>query len=248
MQTSAPGSRPTPPVDPNYVGTELELFAAAVNWKAYVRSCIGPRLRGAVLEVGAGQGGTTRLLCQGDVRRWTCLEPDPELFRRLETEIKSGGLPPVCRAVNGSIEAIGAEERFDSILYMDVLEHLKDDRAELKRAARVLAPGGHLIILSPAHPWLYTPFDEAIGHFRRYTRGALQALNPPGLELVLNRYLDAAGLLASLGNRLLLKSAMPTAGQIALWDRGLVPISRHIDRLLFHAVGKSVLCVFRRPS
>ncbi len=247
MEKPSPRPFTKPPEEINYVGAELELFAAAVNWKAYVRACLGPRLGRNVLEVGAGQGGTTKLLCRGDEDSWVCLEPDPGLVQRLKSEIEAGRLPSVCRAVGGTIESLDAEARFDSILYMDVLEHMEDDGAELARAAARLLPGGHLIVLSPAHQWLYTPFDEAIGHYRRYTKATLKALAPPGLALLESRYLDAAGLLASLGNRLLLRSSMPTASQIALWDGGLVPISKRIDRLLFYSIGKSVLTIWRRP-
>ena len=247
MEKPSPRPSTKPPAEINYVGAELELFAAAVNWKAYVRACLGPRLGRNVLEVGAGQGGTTKLLCRGDEDRWVCHEPDPGLVQRLKSDIEAGRLPSICRAVGGTTESLEVEARFDSILYMDVLEHMEDDRAELARAAAHLLPGGHLIVLSPAHQWLYTPFDAAIGHYRRYTNATLKALAPPGLVLLESRYLDAAGLLASLGNRLLLRSSMPTASQIALWDRGLVPISKRIDRLLFFSIGKSVLTIWRRP-
>jgi hypothetical protein len=131
-------------------------------------------------------------------------------------------------------------------MYIDVLEHIEDDAGEIAAAAARLRLGGHLIVLSPAHPWLFSPFDAAIGHWRRYTRKGLRSLGPAGCGLVRLRMLDAVGLLASAANRLLLRSAMPTAGQIALWDRGMVPVSRVIDPVLGHRVGKSVLAVWRR--
>ena len=81
-----------------YVGAELDLFAAAVHWKRYVRGRIAPFLGREVLEVGAGFGGTTKVLCLGGESRWVCLEPDPNLVARLESEIREGRLPPVCRA------------------------------------------------------------------------------------------------------------------------------------------------------
>ena len=81
-------------------------------------------------------------------------------------------------------------------------------------------------MLSPAHPFLFTPFDAAIGHFRRYTRASLHRAAPATLSLEKLVYLDAAGMLASAGNRLLLRSAMPTERQILTWDRLLVPVSR----------------------
>lgn len=232
--------------DYTYVGAELDLFAAATHWKSYLRRRVEPYLGPEVLEVGAGLGGTTRLLCRGEQRRWVCLEPDSTLADRLAEEIREHRLPDCCRLEIGTLADRPAEPEFDTLLYIDVLEHIEDDAAELARAAEWLRPGGHVVALSPAHQWLYTPFDKSIGHFRRYTKRTLAALTPPSLELVRLIYLDSVGLIASLGNRLLLGRAMPSPRQIAVWDRLMVPISRRLDPLLAHALGKSVLGVWRR--
>ena len=229
-----------------YVGSELDLFSAARNWKSYFRGQIAPYLGSDVLEAGAGLGGTTRVLARGDERRWVALEPDPSLAARLAEEVGSGALPRSVEVRVGTLEDAEASETFDTILYMDVLEHIEGDRAEVARAARHLRPGGHVIALSPAHPWLFTPFDRAIGHHRRYTRATFGALAPPDLEPVRLRYLDSVGLLASVGNRLLLRSAMPTPRQVAFWDRALVRASRLVDPVLGYSVGKSVLAVWRK--
>ena len=234
----------------HYVGTELDLFAEARHWKAYVRRRVAPYLGRRVLEVGAGHGGTTRALCSAapeDVD-WVCLEPDLELAGRLSRSIEAGELPPRVRVRVGTLADVEPEPGFDSILYMDVLEHIEDDRAELAEAAERLAPGGFLVVLSPSHQWLFSPFDEALGHHRRYSRKTLAAVGPPALRRVRLDDLDAVGLLASLGNALLLRSAMPTRRQIALWDRVMVPASTVLDPLLGRRLGKSLLAVWRRPS
>ncbi len=230
-----------------YIGTELDLFAAATRWKAYVARQIRPYLNAPeILEVGAGLGGTTRVFCDGRQDRWVCLEPDPQLASRIQRSIDTLALPGCCRAVVGTLETEGvALGQFDTLLYMDVLEHIENDRDELNRAARHVKPGGHVVALGPAHPFLYTPFDRAVGHYRRYTRTMIRDLKPEGLTLVRNVYLDSVGLLASLGNRLFLRSAMPQPGQIAFWDRVLVRASTVVDPLLGHALGKSVLSVWR---
>jgi SAM-dependent methyltransferase len=235
--------------DFRYIGSELELFAAATIWKAYFRGHLEPYLGEDVLEVGAGMGGTTKLLCPGGNRpgTWVCLEPDAELARSLDRAIAGGALPGRCRVVVGTLDQVPQDSRFDTVLYIDVLEHIADDRGELIRAAACLQPGGHLVVLGPAHPWLYSPFDAAIGHYRRYTRTSLRALTPQGLVLVRSRYLDSIGLLASLGNRLFLRRSVPDPGQIAFWDKVLVRCSRLVDPLVRYALGKSVLSVWKRP-
>ncbi len=228
-----------------YVGSELELFSAATNWKAYLGAVLRPFVGGRVLEVGAGIGSNVPYLWNDRVRQWTCLEPDGGLARRIAERLAGGHLPAACRVAAGTIERVDAAARFDTILYLDVLEHIAEDRAELARARRRLAAGGNLVVLAPAHQFLFTPFDAAIGHHRRYDRAALRALTPPGSELAACAMLDCAGLLASLANKLLLRTASPSRRQIAVWDKLLVPVSRALDRALGCRLGKTVLAVWR---
>jgi 2-polyprenyl-3-methyl-5-hydroxy-6-metoxy-1,4-benzoquinol methylase len=84
--------------------------------------------------------------------------------------------------VNSTMTDLPASEVFDAVLYVDVLEHIADDLSELRRAAVHLRPGGVLVILVPAHPRLYSAFDAAIGHYRRYTKSMLITVVPRELE------------------------------------------------------------------
>jgi hypothetical protein len=152
-----------------------------------------------------------------------------------------------CTPRLGTTSDLADQERFDTVIYADVLEHIQDDRAELARVTRHLAQNGTLIVLAPAHQWLYSPFDAAIGHFRRYKLASLLALRPPELAVARARYLDAAGLLTSLGNKLLLKQSAPTHAQIRLWDRVMVRVSRRLDPVVAFRLGKSVLVIWRKP-
>ena len=241
-------SASNPETEFHYIGDELELFAQAKNWKAYLKARIAPWI-GAdaeVLEVGAGLGGTTQALCPQSARRWVGLEPDPRLAERLRSAIAQGALPSFCEARIGTLADLEPTERFDAILYIDVLEHIEHDRDEVRAAADRLKPGGRLIVLAPAHQWLFTPFDQAIGHYRRYSKSSLKRLTVDPLRLVQLRYLDSAGLLASSANRLLLRQSMPTSRQIAVWDGVLVRASRILDPLTAGMLGKSVLAVWRR--
>jgi SAM-dependent methyltransferase len=231
-----------------YEGDELGLFEHAVNWKRYFNSHIGRHIRGHVLEVGSGLGGTTRLLCDGRQSRWTGLEPDAGLADLMRQRLAREPLPLPVEVQVGTLADLPADALFDTILYIDVLEHIEDDRAEMARAAARLAPGGRVIVLAPAHQFLYTPFDQAIGHYRRYSARTLRAAAPPDLREERVFYLDSVGLLASLGNRLVLQSAHPSLRQIRFWDRLLVRASRLADPLFFHRLGKSVLGIWRREG
>ncbi len=227
-----------------YVGSELEVFAHAVNWKSYFGSHITPFLTGDVLEGGAGIGSTTRLLCHGCYSRWICLEPDPALVEVLTKDKVLAKRN--CEIVAGSLQDLRQDQLFDSILYIDVLEHIKDDRSELQAATDHLRSNGTLTVLSPAHQFLFTPFDRAIGHFRRYSKRTLLEAAPQALKIERIMYIDSVGSLASAVNRFLLKSEMPGRRQVTLWDRVLVPLSKVIDPLLGYSIGKSVLSVWRK--
>lgn len=229
-----------------YEGNELELFQHARNWKRYYRSHLSAYLRGHVLEVGAGIGGTAALLCRPDLESWTCLEPDPSLVEQMHQRFRGEPLSAPAEVIVGTLVDLPAGRAFDSVLYVDVLEHIDADGAEMEAAARHLRPGGHLIVLAPAHQWLFTPFDTAIGHFRRYSARTLAAAAPRGLHTERLFYLDSVGLMASLANRLLLRQAMPSARQLRFWDSVLVGLSRLADPVLGYRVGKTVVGVWRK--
>jgi len=229
-----------------YVGNELELFRYAANWKAYYGSIIQPFLGDEVLEVGAGIGATTELLCKGKHSRWVCLEPDEILASDLHSLLLSNRLAKCCELKKGTILDLSQKELFDSIIYIDVLEHIKDDKSEVEIAASHLKPGGFLIVLSPAHQWLFSPFDTAIGHYRRYDKKTLSSVICPDLECKRLIYLDSVGLMASLANRLILKSKMPTLKQIKTWDNFMIPLSKIIDPIIKYSLGKSIVCIWMK--
>jgi SAM-dependent methyltransferase len=232
----------------DYVGGELGLFAHAANWKAYAARHLNPCISGRVLEVGAGIGANITQLANPNVTEWTALEPDQKLAAEITRKLQQGELPRICRVMTGTIDDVPSHEKFDTILYIDVLEHIADDRTEVLKAARSLARGGRLIILAPAHQFLYSPFDRAIGHFRRYNAAGLKALTPQGCRVTSVLMLDSAGFFASLANRLILRSEMPSKAQITTWDRAIVPLSRLLDPLTGFRFGKSVVIVWQAEA
>jgi SAM-dependent methyltransferase len=229
----------------HYIGQELSIFAQAVNWKRYYSEHIRPYLTGDVLEVGAGLGVNTKFLKSENATSWTCLEPDPSLVAQMRAAFMKDSRLIDCRIETKTTESLSSELRFDVILYIDVLEHIENDHAELDRAVRLLRQNGRIIVLAPAHQWLYTSFDSAIGHYRRYNRRSLQALTPRGCRLIRLFYLDSIGMLASLINRICLRRPMPKTPEILLWDRGLIRLSRIIDKIALNLVGKSLLAVWQ---
>lgn len=228
-----------------YAGSELGLFGAMRNWKRYLSGQLRPFLSGDVLEVGAGIGSNTQYLDRGGNGRWVCVEPDPQLHVRLARNLgtRASGLP--YETVRGTIEAV-AGQQFDSIVYIDVLEHIRNDRGELQRAASYLRSEGRLIVLSPAHQGVFSPFDVSVGHCRRYNRAMLRAIAPARMREETMKYLDCGGLVLSAGNAFLLRQSMPTEAQLRFWDVWMIPVSRVFDRLLLYSVGKTILAVWHK--
>jgi 2-polyprenyl-3-methyl-5-hydroxy-6-metoxy-1,4-benzoquinol methylase len=226
-----------------YVGSELDLFRDCTRWKQYFSSQLRPHIGRDVVEIGAGMGANTSFLKHAEVRTWVCVEPDAALAEQillanatLNVQVRVG--------VSGDVFSDG--DLFDTAIYIDVLEHIEDDKAEVATICRRLRPGGKLVVLGPAHNYLFSPFDAAIGHYRRYDAGMMKALEPSGMKLVTLRYLDAVGLFASLANRLLLKQSMPTRKQLAAWDRFMVPLSGYVDPVLGYRFGKSIFGVWEK--
>lgn len=231
-----------------YSGTELDLFATARHWKSYWTRVIDPYLGQHVLELGAGIGANAQALQHRRYARWLSVEPDAAMVQQVTQAIAQGQLSPSHEAVCGTSQNLSRDERFDTILYLDVLEHIEDDRTELQRVTDLLQPGGHVVILAPAHNFLYTPFDRKIGHFRRYDKTMLRAIVPQELRIRRVHYLDSVGMLASLGNKLLLQSDSPSPGQVRFWDSVLVRMSQLVDPLTGFRLGKSIVCILEKPA
>ncbi|SEA73658.1 bifunctional 2-polyprenyl-6-hydroxyphenol methylase/3-demethylubiquinol 3-O-methyltransferase UbiG [Variovorax sp. YR216] len=232
----------------DYLGSELEVFSHATNWKAYWSNAISRYIGKSVVDVGAGIGATAQTLKSQRFDRWVELEPDPEQAKKIRRAQLEGAIPADYEIVCGISRDLDPRSLFDTALYIDVLEHIKDDREELETISNFLVPGGHIVVVAPAHTYLYTEFDKKIGHFRRYDRNSLIAIKPKNFEIVKIGYLDSVGMLASLANRFVLRSGTPSLKQVKLWDGLMVPMSRLLDKVLMHRIGKSIVFVLRKGA
>jgi len=230
----------------DYIGNELELFKHAHHWKEYYAKCFKHLLKGDVLEVGAGIGETTHFLCDGTQKSWVCLEPDGKLANVIQLKKDQGYLPSFIEVKTDTLEGMEVTRRFDAIIYIDVIEHIENDSAELQKASTFLKLGGKIIILVPAHNYLYSEFDKSIGHFRRYNKKMLTNAVPRELKKVDLHYLDTVGLFASLVNKWFLKQDYPTLKQIKFWDNYIISVSKMIDPILFNSVGKTVIGIWQK--
>ena len=225
-----------------YPGKELEALSVAVNYHRWIVDEIEPYLGQAVAEVGAGVGSVSQLILEKDVARLLAFEPSSNLYPLLEQNLAGERR---ARAINDFFSP-RYESALDSVLYINVLEHIEDDRAELGRASAALKRGGYLVIFVPALSWLYSDFDREIGHYRRYTRSGLRCLvEGAGFKLTKARYFDVAGIIPWYVNFVLLRNSIGSRS-VSLYDRAVVPVMRVAERLIAPPIGKNVLLVAKK--
>lgn len=225
-----------------YPGKELEALSVAVNYHRWIVNEIEPYLGRKVAEVGAGVGSVSRLILEKDVTRLLAFEPSSNLYPELANNLAS---EKRARTINDFFSP-RYEPELDSVLYINVLEHIEDDRAELGRALEALRPGGHIVIFVPALSWLYSEFDRQIGHYRRYTKSGLRlVVQEAGFSITKARYFDVAGIIPWYVNFVLLGNSIGSRS-VSLYDRVVVPVMRVAERLIVPPIGKNVLLVARK--
>ena len=222
-----------------YDGFELDHFDLASNFRKYQISLIAKFINGKFLEVGAGKGGLIPFY-KNLVKDITIIEPEKKLYKILKKNYSSRRL----KIRNQTIENI--KRKYDTIIYYDVLEHIKDDLYETKLAAKKLNKNGYLIFSVPAYQIFYSSFDKSVGHFKRYNKQDFIKLGKKtGLKIEKLAYYDSMGFLFLVLNKLLSLKQTNLKNKIYLWNL-LMPISKLIDHLTFNKFGKSLLCVFKK--
>ena len=224
---------------------DLECLAASRNFFEWVLEEFEPYLHGRLLEVGAGMGTITRKLVERHPNlSVVALEPAANVFVSLEA----------FAALNAGVEArrqtlseyaSNIAEPFDAVLYVNVLEHIADDDQEIRRAAKVLRPGGALLVFGPALEGLYSELDHRAGHYRRYSVERIGRLvRTAGLRIVSVRYFDVLGVLPYLVVYRWLRQTSISSSSVWGYDRLIVPSSRLLQRVLGHPpLGKNVILV-----
>lgn len=222
----------------------LRRMEGAGRYNAWLLERMLPHLGPSVLEVGAGIGTFTEPIASR-VERVLAAEPDPAFAERLSARVARF---ENVRVVPSLVEDLPPEDTgFDAAICMNVLEHIPDDAAALRSFRDRLAPGGRLLILVPAHPFLFGATDEAVAHQRRYARGELRSkLASSGFEILELRHVNPVGTLGWLVSSRILRRRLIPSGPLALYDK-LVPVLRGLDALHL-PVGLSLWAVARRPN
>lgn len=230
-------------VDPFYA-EDLRQMERAVNYRRWQFEMVEPFLQKRVLEIGGGIGNFTSQLAENG-RSVISVEPNDSCFNELQE--KTRDLDNI-RAVRATVETLGevldAEDKFDCIVMMNVLEHIEDDRAVLLELKKRLAVGGRVIILVPAGPWAFGEIDERLGHYRRYSkRSSTSLFAKAGLRIESMRYYNFVGIWGWWWNARMGKLDGQSDAQIRFFDRWLVPFISRLERLVYPPVGQSILVV-----
>lgn len=209
----------------------LRRMSKLAPYNAWLHGRFEKHLGQRVLEVGSGVGNQTRFF----VERERVVASDIEAHYVRELKTKFGNRSNVRIAsfrfpLTGEDRADLLAERLDTIVCLNVLEHIEDDAGTLADFARVLPPGGHLALVVPAMPALYGTLDVHLRHYRRYDREALAKLVAgSGFAVDEVRYLNRPGVLGWWLNSRVLKRRVLPKGQLAAF-RWLLPILRAEER------------------
>jgi 2-polyprenyl-3-methyl-5-hydroxy-6-metoxy-1,4-benzoquinol methylase len=216
----------------------------ADNYTEWIYTLIKDHLGRRVLEIGAGHGSLTAHLERG--RHVTATDLSGSCVQRLRERFANC---PNVEVLQADLADMNGTSLYDSIILVNVLEHLDDDVAVLRTLRGLLAPGGSICIFVPAFEGLYSEFDRRVGHRRRYRRTQLiGVLDRAGYSIVDARYVNTVGAVAwwLLARRL---NQIPTQNwSVRLYDRVVVPPLRRLESRGMPRFGQSLLGIGRRSA
>jgi SAM-dependent methyltransferase len=223
----------------------LERTAKAQAYNRWTYDRVAPWIGRRIIEIGSGVGNMSQFL----LARERLLLTDTDPAYRVQLERRFAGRPEVSVAALTlpHIPESLRRERFDTAVCLNVLEHVSDDRTSLAAIRQLLQPGGRLVLLVPALPWIYGTLDRELGHVRRYTPALLsERYAEAGLRMVRLEYFNLAGIPGWwFTGRVLRRELLPVGG-LALFD-ALVPLFR-LERFLPWRLGQSLIAIGERPA
>ena len=238
----------------SYLTSDLEALADIDNYYQWILDEIRPFLGTRLAEVGAGIGNFTRFLVETRVdsdpaATLEAFEPAGNLYRHLQDRVRrnSPALMQQGRVAIWQRTFQLARGRFDTIIMINVLEHIEHDEEFIHIAYESLAPEGTLIIFVPALRQLYSPLDKAVGHHRRYEKAQLDALLVKGgFDIAKAKFMDCAGVLSWYVLHVLLKSSYISPFMARIYDRWVVPVTRWLEGRREPSIGKNILMIGRK--
>jgi 2-polyprenyl-3-methyl-5-hydroxy-6-metoxy-1,4-benzoquinol methylase len=232
----------------NITVSDLEIMSNAHNYRRWMFRQIAPYVGQRILEVGAGIGNFTALFLDRQLIVPTdTYEPCVEYLQtRLGQRLD---VPPMLLDVMDPAMLELREHAFDTIVCLNVLEHVADDRLGLRHMYDVLQPGGRLVLLVPAFPFLYGTVDRSLDHYRRYTRPDLTSkLRDAGFQIEKTFYMNIIGMAGWFLNNRILKRSEESGDQIVFFDRFIAPWAERIEQVIQPPVGLSLIAIARKSE
>ena len=229
----------------NYPGKDLEAMSFAVKYHRWLLDEFRPFIGKHIVEVGAGKGSFSEMLLDLKPDRLTVIEPS-EMFSDLTNNLSANTNGSEVLFFNNifenAVSDIVSKERPDTIIYVNVLEHIEDDQRELTLIRDCLAERGRCLIFVPAMPLLLSEFDRDIGHFRRYRKRELeQKVRGAGFNILMSKYFDAAGIMPWFIKYRLLRSRTMGGSAVSMYDNLCVPVARRLEGLITPPIGKNII-------
>lgn len=219
----------------------------APNYRRWEIDAVAEHCGRSVLEIGSGMGHFSSRLLDLDIDRLVLSDTAPACLELLHE--KYDGVPKVDVITLTLPGPVDTGEPVDTVVAMNVLEHIDDDAGAIRDLAAKLKPGGKMIIWVPAYMALYGEFDRKIGHFRRYTPTTIRtAVENGGMQVESARPIN---LLGGIGWWIAVRrggAGQPDPRLVWLFDKIAVPVTRLFERIVRPPFGQSVLCVARKPT
>lgn len=223
----------------------LDSLDGARNYAEWIFELIEPHLGCEVLEVGAGHGTFTEMLARKTKRVVAC-DISERCAGRLRERFSRDEHVEV---LHGSIDSAATHGPFDSVVLINVLEHIEDDDGALRDARSLLTRGGQIVLWVPAFSFLYSDFDRRIGHHRRYDKtGLRRQLADAGYEAAAVSYFNAVGAVAWLVVARFLRRTPTDSVPVRVFDKYFVPVLKRLERRWRPPFGQSMLAIAVRPG
>jgi|SRR5579872_2128920 len=218
----------------------LDDLSEAVHYNHWIYGMMEPYLGAKVIEIGCGIGNMTGLLGQG--RKVLGIDIHPGYVQQARLRLK--------KKKNISFRVVNMGKRFpsfsgfkpDTIVCINVFEHIQADTRFLKECFKLLPPQGRMLIFVPALPFLFGSMDASYGHFRRYDKEELNSkMTSAGFSVLKCRYLNLLGVLGWWWNGKVLKKPIVPKSQILLYDkiiRWIAPVEKWLPK----PIGLSLFC------
>lgn len=209
---------------------------------------VSPALKGNILEVGSGLGTFSEHIIQRFSESLITLsDVSPTYVKNLEERFGSSRVDAYKLDLNDPEDFRKiSHKKFDSIIAINVLEHIEDDKMALRQLHDLLSVGGTLVILVPANKFLYNVIDKSIGHWRRYTKDELRAkVKECGFGTDEMFSFNILGMVGWYINGNVCKNPVINKQASGVFDK-LVPAMRIIEKLLGRKIGLSVICFAKK--